>query len=167
LRSLELKTYPEPCLRIKTKRVEKFDRSLKDILKEMSDIMYPSGGIGLAATQVGLGLDILIADIGEGLRAFINPEVVETSGRKTVLEEGCLSLPGVTVEVPRPERIKVKALDEKGEAFVKMYDGLMAKVLQHEIDHLSGKLIIDYLNPVRAFFAKRKLVRSKREAVRE
>ena len=167
MRPLELKTYPEPCLRIKTKRVEKFDPELKDILKEMSDIMYSSNGIGLAATQVGLGLDIVIMDIGEGLKVFINPEVAESSKRNTMLEEGCLSLPGVTVEVPRPDQVKVRALDERGDAFINIYDGLMAKVVQHEMDHLLGKLIIDYLNPVRRFLAKRKLARLKRDAAAE
>jgi len=166
LKPLELKIYPEPCLRIKTKPVENFDDDLKETLQEMADIMYISNGIGLAATQVGLGADILIIDIGEGLKTFINPEIVEISGRKTKMEEGCLSLPGVIVEVARPEQVKLRAQDRKGEAFIKVYDGLMAKVVQHEMDHLSGKLIIDYLNPFKYFFTARKLARSRHKSGR-
>ena len=159
---LAIKTYPDPCLRIKTKPVEVFDDGFKGILRSLGDIMYASQGIGLAATQVGLGLSLFVIDIGEGLVNFINPEILEKSKEKSRMEEGCLSLPGITVNVARPEKVKVRAQDEEGEFFIKTYDGLIAKAVQHEIDHLSGKLIIDHLDPVRRFYVSRKLLKTKR-----
>ena len=154
---MELKTYPDPCLRIKTNIVEIFDQDLKDILKVMSDIMYLSNGIGLAATQIGLGLNIFLVDVGEGLIHFINPEILESSKQKTVMEEGCLSLPGIQVRVHRPDEVKIRAQNETGDFFIKKFSGIGARAIQHEYDHLRGKLIIDYLNPIRLFLAKRKL----------
>jgi peptide deformylase len=120
--------------------------------------MYISQGIGLAAPQVGLESSVMIIDIGEGLINFINPDIIESSGRKTSMEEGCLSLPGISVNVKRPEKIKVRAQNEKGEFFIKNYEGLYAKAVQHEVDHLHGRLIIDYLDPVRKFFVQRQLI---------
>ena len=158
---LDLKTYPDPCLRIKTKPVEEFTEALKETLRTMVDIMYTSQGIGLAATQVGLGLSVLAIDTGEGLKYFINPVILEKSKERSRMEEGCLSLPGITVSISRPERIKVRAQDEEGEFCIKTFDGLMAKAIQHEADHLEGKLIIDYLDPIRRFIASRKLLRIK------
>jgi peptide deformylase len=158
---LELKIYPESCLRIKTNPVDDFKKNLSGVLHSMADIMYVNNGIGLAATQVGIGASFLVVDIGEGLRFFLNPEVVERSKEMSTMEEGCLSLPGVAVNVKRPKMVTVKARDEKGEPFVKRLDGLMARVVQHEIDHLHGKLIIDYLNPVKRFVASKRLSKSK------
>ncbi len=154
---LELKTYPDPCLRIKTKPVENFDPELTLVLGMMADLMYDSQGIGLAAPQVGIGLRMMVVDTGEGLIKFVNPLMLESSGNKSKMEEGCLSLPGVNVEVVRPRTVKVRAQDEKGAFFVKQADGLLAKAIQHEMDHLEGKLIIDYLDPIKHFFATRKL----------
>lgn len=159
--SLELKTYPDPCLRIRTKSVEQFTRNFKDILRLMADMMYVNEGIGLAATQVGLGLSVFIIDVGEGLMNFVNPVILEKSKEKSKLEEGCLSLPGVVVSIKRPKKIKVRAQNEKGEFFIKKFDGLTAKAIQHEIEHLYGKLIIDYLNPIRHFITTRKLIKVK------
>ena len=129
----------------------------------MADIMYATEGIGLAATQVGLDESILVIDTGGKLQTFINPIITERSTKKTVMEEGCLSLPGVTVNVARPEHIKVKAFNLKGESFIREFDGLMAKVIQHELDHLHGKLLIDYLNPIKKIFASKKLASNKRK----
>lgn len=164
---LTLKTYPDPCLRIKTKPVESFPPELKDTLKDMADIMYATQGIGLAATQVGLGSQILVIDIGEGIINFINPEILESSKEKTVMEEGCLSLPGLAVKVARPEKVQLRAQDANGEFFTKKYDGLMAKAVQHEIDHLAGKLLIDYLDPIRKLIAKYKLRKGKKRSTCE
>lgn len=161
MNNLELKTHPDQCLRIKTHPVERFDSELESTIRAMADIMYLNQGIGLAATQVGLGMNLMIIDIGEGLTVFINPEIIERSSKKDKMEEGCLSLPGITVNVARSEKIKVKAQDIHGELFLNTYNGLMAKVIQHEIDHLNGKLLIDYLNPVLRLFADRKLSRQK------
>ncbi|MFC1548513.1 peptide deformylase [Candidatus Omnitrophota bacterium] len=158
---IELKTYPDPCLRIKTKPVEHFDQELKNILKSMADIMYISQGIGLAAPQVGLGLSLFVIDIGEGLMNFINPEIIERSKKKSAMEEGCLSLPGALVNVGRPNEVKIRAQDENGEYFIKKFDELTAKAVQHEYDHLQGRVIIDYLDPIRRFLMMRKLARTK------
>jgi peptide deformylase len=160
---IELKTYPDPCLRIKTKPVEQFDKTLKKALSVMADIMYTSQGIGLAATQVGLGLSLFVMDTGTGLINFINPQILEVSKEKSTMEEGCLSLPGVLVNVSRPTTVKIRAQNAKGEFFIKKFDDLEAKAVQHENDHLSGKLIIDYMDPVRRFLAKWKLASHKQD----
>ena len=162
---MELKTYPDPCLKIKTKIVENFDDDLKKTLKSMVDFMYTHQGIGLAATQVGLGISVFVMDIGEDLQIFVNPVITDKTPKKTYLEEGCLSLPGITVNVSRPEKITVRAQDPAGEFFIKNFEGLEAKAAQHEMDHLEGKLIINYLNPIKYFIVSRKLsnVKSKNE----
>ena len=154
---LQLRTYPDPCLRVKTKSVDVFDQDLKGILKAMAKMMYLNRGIGLAAPQVGLGIEVVVVDIGDGLINFINPVILERSKKMSRMEEGCLSLPGVTVAVKRPEEVTVRARDERGEFFMKKFTGLAATAVQHEIDHLNGRLIIDYLDPVRHFIASRKL----------
>ena len=154
---LQLRTYPDPCLRVKTKPVEIFDKDLRATLKAMADMMYLNRGIGLAAPQVGLGIEVVVVDIGEGLINFVNPVILERSKKTSRMEEGCLSLPGVTVTVKRPEGVTVRARDERGEFFMKKFTGLAATAVQHEIDHLNGRLIIDYLDPVRHFIASRKL----------
>ena len=161
---LELKTYPESCLRIKTNPVKSFENNLPQTLKTMADIMHVNSGIGLAATQVGIETSFLIVDVGEGLEPFVNPEIVSQSRKKIRMEEGCLSLPGIAVDVPRPEWITIKAQNQNGDIFVREYTGLMARVILHEIDHLNGKLIIDYMNPFKRFMAVRKLSGNKRKA---
>ncbi len=146
---LRLKPYPDPCLRIKTKPVEEFNGEVEDSLRSMADLMYLNGGIGLAATQVGLGLRLLVIDAGDELIKIVNPTIVEKSKEKDKMEEGCLSLPGIGVKVSRPVKVKVRAQDSGGKFFVRTFESLKAKALQHEIDHLNGKLIIDYLDPIR------------------
>ncbi|MFH1837672.1 MAG: peptide deformylase [Candidatus Omnitrophota bacterium] len=157
LGQLTLKTYPDPCLRIRTKPVEQFSAEIGDILRDMTDLMYISQGIGLAATQVGVGLNLLVVDAGEGLIKLTNPEILDRSKEKSQFEEGCLSLPGVTVNIKRSKTIKIRAWDENGEIFIKKLEGLTATAIQHEMDHLNGKLIIDYLDPIRRFIVGRKL----------
>jgi peptide deformylase len=160
---LEVKIYPDPCLRVKTNPVEEFDSDLRDMLSAMSELMYASQGVGLAATQAGVGIKAFVMDIGEGLSVFVNPEIVEASGKKTRLEEGCLSLPGITAGVMRPESVKVRACDENGKMFTKIYHDLAAKAVQHEMDHLNGKLIIDHINPIKRFLAVRELSSRKQD----
>ena len=123
----------------------------------MADIMYLGQGIGLAAPQVGLGLSLIVVDTGEGLIKLVNPEISDRSKEKTQLEEGCLSLPGAIVNIKRSKTIKVRAQDENGNFFVKKFNELTSKTVQHEIDHLNGRLIIDYLGPIRRFITGRKL----------
>jgi len=157
MKVLQLKTYPDPCLKVKTKPVEEFDQDIRDILKAMADMMYLNQGIGLAAPQVGLGLQAVVVDTGEGLMNFVNPVITERSRKRSRMVEGCLSLPGAAVGVSRPEEVSVRARNEHGEYFMRRFTGLAAKAVQHEIDHLNGKLIIDYLDPIRYFLASRKL----------
>jgi len=159
---MEIKVYPDPCLRIRTKKVEKFDSDIAEMLDNMADIMYANRGIGLAATQVGLGLRALVVDAGDGLVNYINPVIVDESNERSKLEEGCLSLPGVAVNIVRPEKITVRAQSAGGKFFIKTLNGLLSKVVQHEIDHLNGKLIIDYLDPIRYFLTARSLKRAKK-----
>ncbi len=167
MNELELKIYPESCLRIKANPVEHFKSSLSETLCVMADIMYLNNGIGLAATQVGIGASFLVVDAGGGPMFLTNPEIIEQSKEKSRMEEGCLSLPGVAVDVSRPKQITVRAQDEKGEAFTRRFNGLIARVIQHEIDHLRGKLIIDYLNPIRHVITVRSLAKNKRKAQRD
>jgi peptide deformylase len=160
---LELKTYPESCLRKKTNPVKNFETDLSKTIRAMGEVMYINNGIGLAATQVGIDSRFLVFDIGEGLQALVNPEITKKSKKTSCMEEGCLSLPGIAVSVKRPSEISVKAQDETGKSAVKKFTGLMATVIQHEIDHLDGKLLIDYMNPVKRLMAARKLARDKRK----
>jgi len=162
MKPLELKIFPDPCLRNRVRSVEKFTPELSEVLRSMSDVMYVNEGIGLAASQVGLDLNILIIDTGEGKKNFINPQILEKSKKRSAMKEGCLSLPYITVNVSRPEQVRVRAQNERGEFFDESFDGLMARAVQHEIDHLEGRLIIDYLDPLRYFLATRKLTGIKR-----
>ncbi|MBF0216452.1 MAG: peptide deformylase [Candidatus Omnitrophica bacterium] len=171
MKALHLVTFPAQCLRRRTKKVIEFSEDLVISARKMADIMYLNRGIGLAATQVGIDMRLMVADSGdgEGLLVMINPEIVDRSSDTDAMEEGCLSLPGVTVKVRRPKQVEVKALDLYGKEFSGIYAGLMAKVLQHEIDHLEGVLLIDYLDPVRKFVNSRNMaIRKKRTtAVKE
>ena len=115
----------------------------QSLLQAMLAAMREHKGVGLAAPQVGVNQQIFIADIGDGPLAFINPKLIKKSGAD-VIEEGCLSIPGVTVMVRRPERIVVRYVDENNQPHEKIYEEMMARVIQHEIDHLDGKLIVDY-----------------------
>jgi peptide deformylase len=164
---LEVKIYPDTSLRVETQKVERFDSELKDILRAMADTMYLSEGVGLAATQVGLDRQVFVMDTGEGLLNMVNPERVSVSKKKSVLEEGCLSLPGVTVKISRPVEVRIKAQDGNGDFFVRDFSGLAAKAVQHEMDHLKGKLIIDRLGPIGRFLAARKIERGSKEPVKK
>jgi len=142
--ALKLRFYPEAILRRKTQPVKKFDEELHRILKDMAQIMYTNKGVGLAANQVGLDLSLLVADAGDKLYKLVNPKIILKQG-KEIMEEGCLSIPGICVKVKRAKKIKVQAQDEYGKPLIIETEGLLSRILQHEIDHLKGKLIIDYL----------------------
>jgi peptide deformylase len=117
------------------------------IVKEMIQAMYAYEGAGLAATQVGIEEQIFVADAGDGPFVIINPEIIEVSAKQTVLEEGCLSLPRIRISVKRPETIRVRYLNEFGQKIERELAGLMAKIFQHETDHLFGRMIVDYAAP--------------------
>lgn len=140
-----LRIYPDPVLIKKSAPVQNIDGKIKMVVDCMAEVMYASKGIGLAAPQIGIPNQIIVADIGEGRRAFINPEIVEGEG-ETIMEEGCLSLPTVEVPVKRMERVLIRAWDLNGkELTLELFD-FPARVYQHEIDHLHGILIINYLS---------------------
>ena len=146
-------------LRKNAEDITVFDEKLKNLSDEMIDIMHDSDGIGLAAPQVGLSIRLLVTDVspvekGFPEQAFVNPVILETWG-DSVLEEGCLSIPGIREEVNRPDEILLKYQTIDGEDKTEKFGGWMARVLQHEIDHLDGVLFVDHLSPV-----KQKLVMS-------
>ena len=150
---LKLRFIGDPILRHETKPVTKFDEKLKSTVNQMIDVMHREDGIGLAAPQVGLIDKLLVVDIsgveeGNNPQAFINPEIISTQG-EAIIEEGCLSIPGVKEEVRRPETITLTYNDENGKKHEDTFSGWMARVLQHEIDHLNGILFVDRISPVK------------------
>jgi peptide deformylase len=140
--------YPDPRLHKVASKVTDVDDRIRQLIKDMAETMYAAPGIGLAATQVDVHERVLVIDISDArdsLQAFINPEILESSGEAET-EEGCLSVPGVYDRVRRAERIKVRALNRQGEPFTLETDGLLAVCIQHEIDHLEGKVFVEYLS---------------------
>lgn len=154
---LEIVTYPNPVLKKKAEPVQEIDDEIRRILDEMADIMYQKDGVGLAAPQVGISKRIIVVDIGEGLMQLINPEIARISGEEKKAEEGCLSFPGIHVEISRPEDVTVAGFNEKGERFELKAEGLWARAFQHEIDHLNGVLIIDHIGTIQRTLLKPKL----------
>lgn len=136
----------EDVLRKKSKEVKEINPRILTLIGDMIETMYEAEGVGLAAPQVGILKRIFVIDIydDEGPRVFINPEILETSGSQTD-EEGCLSIPGVTEPVERANYVKVKAFNEKGEEFILEAEGLLARAVLHENDHLNGILFVDYV----------------------
>jgi len=153
---LEIKVFGDPVLRKKAKTVKKVTSAHRQLLSLMAQSMYEGGGIGLAAPQVGISSKLIVADIGGGLYKLVNPKVVKSAGRQAI-PEGCLSVPGVCIKVRRAKEVWVEALDENGEPVKLEAKDLLACVLQHEIDHLKGKLIIDYASLMEKLRIKRRL----------
>ena len=137
-----IRQYGDDVLRKKCREVDNIDKRLVTLIEDMKETMYEADGVGLAAPQVGILKKLFIIDIGEGPLVFINAEIIETSGTQTD-EEGCLSLPGETKEVVRPNYVKARALNEKGEEFEIEAEELLARAILHEYDHLNGTLFID------------------------
>jgi peptide deformylase len=146
---LAIRKYGDPVLRRKAAPVKTIDAGLIKTLNDMFHTMYEEPGVGLAAPQVGVGLRMMVVDVLPGGKhkpmVFINPKLMETKGR-VLSEEGCLSFPGIVVRVPRAEWVKVAAVNEKGLPVTVSGDGLLARCVQHEMDHLDGKLMIDHLS---------------------
>ncbi len=145
---LKLRFYGDPVLRKISKAVQNGELS-ETFLKEMSEIMYTQDGVGLAAPQVGISKRFFLYDIGEQLNVVVNPEIFEKSKETEIGQEGCLSIPEVYEDVPRSAKIKVKYQDQHGNFYVKEMTGYEARVFQHELDHLNGKLFIDYLSLIK------------------
>lgn len=167
--TLEILEFPDPRLRTRAAAVESFDADLSKLVDDMFETMYQANGIGLAATQVDVHRQVLVMDVSElrdQPRVFVNPELLEREGTETC-EEGCLSVPGVYAEVSRAERVKVRACDREGKVFEEWLDGMHAICLQHEMDHLQGKLFVDYLSPLKRQMVRKKLEKQRRQAARE
>lgn len=137
-----IRKFGDDVLRKKCREVDDVDGRLLTLIEDMKETMYEADGVGLAAPQVGILKRLFVIDIGEGPLVFINPEIIETSG-KQIDEEGCLSLPGETKEVVRPNYVRARALNEKGEEFEIEAEELLARAILHEYDHLNGTLFID------------------------
>lgn len=167
--TLEILEFPDPRLRTQAKDVETFDAGLSKLIDDMFETMYAAQGIGLAATQVDVHERLLVLDVSESRddpHVYINPEILESKGDETC-EEGCLSVPGIYAEVSRAERVTVRAQDAGGEFFERSLDGMHAICLQHEMDHLKGKLFVDYLSPLKRRMVRKKLEKQRRNALRE
>ena len=157
MKKYELKIYPDPVLRKISSPVLGINNIVRHLIKKMSKIMYSRKGIGLAAPQVGTLERVIIADIGEGLISMINPEILTGYG-EDYIDEGCLSLPDTVVNVKRKQSVFVRYLDKNEREKESELDGLTARVIQHEIDHLNGVLIIDHAPLVEKLNVKSKLM---------
>lgn len=147
----EILHYPDPKLRTVATPVTSFGNDIRALVADMAETMYTAPGIGLAATQIDVDKRVIVIDISPDqtdLRVFVNPQLVDLQG-ETVTEEGCLSVPGVFDDVHRAERVRVKAVDADGNPFELDADGMLAVCIQHEIDHLDGKVFVDYLSPLK------------------
>lgn len=165
---LEILHFPDPRLRTVAKQVERFDSELEQFVKDMLETMYAAPGIGLAATQVNRHEKIIVIDVSEDKDSpicLINPELLEQDG-KDEMEEGCLSVPEQFETVERAERIKVRYHDQFEQQHELETDGLLAVCIQHEMDHLAGKLFVDYLSPLKRNRIRKKLIKAKAEVVR-
>lgn len=140
---LNIIKYPNPLLRKKAKKVKKVDKKIKDLIKNMFDTVKNAPGVGLAAPQVGESLQIIVVNHEENQFALINPKIKKKSKEIQIFQEGCLSVPGLIGIVERPEKIEVEALDKNGEKIKIEAEGFIAVIIQHEMDHLDGKLFID------------------------
>jgi len=156
--------YPDKRLRQPAQKVTQFDAELERLLSDMAETMYAAPGVGLAAPQIGVALRIFVVDIATGaeqpsdFRVFINPEILDTEGHITN-EEGCLSFPGVHEDITRAERIRVRAQNARGESFELEASGFLAVAIQHENDHLNGKLMVDHLSMLRRRLVHRAMVK--------
>lgn len=162
---LDILNYPDPRLHTVAKPVKEVDASIRRLIDDMAETMYAAPGIGLAATQVNQHIQLIIIDTSETkdqLRVFINPKIIASSGERDY-EEGCLSVPGVYENITRAATVKVEALDRDGKKFTLSADALLSVCIQHEIDHLLGKVFVDYLSPLKRNRIKTKMVKLQRD----
>lgn len=149
---LSILEYPDPRLHTVARPVTAFDERLKRLVADMAETMYEAPGVGLAATQVDVHERVIVIDTSEDksqLQVFINPEILWASDERVECEEGCLSVPGIYDAVTRPAQVRVRAFDEAGVAFERDCSGLLAVCVQHEMDHLQGKVFVEYLSPLK------------------
>ena len=163
---LPILEFPDPRLRTKAQPVTVFDAELKQLVADMFETMYDAPGVGLAATQVNVHRQLLVMDMSEErdqALVLINPRILEKSGEQ-IYQEGCLSFPGIYADVERALRVKVAAQDVDGNAFELDVEGPLAVCIQHEMDHLIGKLFVDYLSPLKRDMVRKKLEKQRRHA---
>jgi len=164
LAKLNILEYPDPRLRTTARPVSTFDGRLRQLIADMAETMYAAPGIGLAATQVDQHIQLIVIDVSETkgeLRVLINPHITWTSDETMVCEEGCLSVPDIYDEVRRPARVRVRAQDGNGATFELDCEGLLAVCVQHEMDHLTGKVFVDYLSALKQDRIKTKMKKRK------
>ena len=164
---LPILQYPDERLHTVAAPVTRVDDEIRSLVRNMAETMYAAPGIGLAATQVNVHKRVIVIDLSETqdrLQVFINPEIVASSG-EAECEEGCLSVPGVFEKVTRAERVTVRALDEQGDERTIEAEGLLAVCIQHEMDHLQGKVFVEYLSRLKLTRIKTKLAKQARETI--
>lgn len=163
---LEILVYPDPRLRTIAQPVITVDNDIRTLVSSMLETMYDANGIGLAATQVDVHLQVIVMDLsenGDQPRVLINPTIIEQDGEQ-LYDEGCLSVPEYYAPVKRAESIKITALDEQGEIYELETDGLLAVCIQHEMDHLLGKVFVDYLSRLKQDRVRKKMIKQTRAA---
>ncbi len=163
---LEILEFPDPRLRTVAQPVTQFDAALARLVRDLFETMYDAPGIGLAATQVDVHRQLLVCDVSEDHdqpRVLANPRIRRRQGTQTY-QEGCLSVPGIFADVERALVVTVEAQDAEGRPFTLEADGLLAVCIQHEMDHLAGKLFVDYLSPLKREMVRRKLEKRHRQA---
>lgn len=163
---LTIVEFPDARLRTQAEDVTQFDAKLKELADDMLETMYAAPGIGLAATQVDVHKRLLVLDVSDESdqpMIFVNPVITSREGEETC-QEGCLSVPGIYADVERSASVDVEALDVTGQAFSLHAEGLLAVCIQHEMDHLIGKLFVDYLSPLKRQMVRRKLEKQRRQA---
>ena len=166
---LNILEFPDRRLRTVAKPVAAVDDALRSLIDDMFVTMYAAPGIGLAASQVDVHQRLLVLDVsenGDAPMVFINPQILASDGEQ-VYQEGCLSVPGIYADVQRAEHITVRALDRDGQPFECDAHGVLAVCIQHEMDHLAGKLFVDYLSPLKREMVKKKLAKARREAAEQ
>ena len=166
---LTILQYPDPRLHTVAKPVRDVDSRVKQLVADMLQTMYDASGIGLAATQVDVHERVIVIDVSEERNqpvVLINPEIAWASEEKQVNDEGCLSVPGIYDGVERASRVKVSALDEHGHSRTIEAEGILAVCIQHEMDHLKGKVFVEYLSPLKRNRIKTKMLKAQREAAK-
>ena len=164
---LQILQYPDERLHTIAKKVEQVDRVIRKLVQDMAETMYAAPGVGLAATQVDVHLQVIVLDVSDShnqLKVFINPEILSRSG-DIDSEEGCLSVPGIYEMVHRSDRVTVRALNEKGESFTLEAEGFLAVCIQHEMDHLLGRVFVEYLSQLKQTRLRAKLKKRRRETL--
>ncbi|MBZ4200513.1 MAG: peptide deformylase [Methylotenera sp.] len=162
---LDILQYPDPRLHTLAQPVKEVNASIKRLIVDMAETMYDAPGIGLAATQVNAHVQLILIDTSESkndLLVLINPKITQKSGEQDY-EEGCLSVPGVYDTVSRAEKVTVEALDRDGKSFTLNAEGLLSVCIQHEMDHLLGKVFIEYLSPLKRTRIKNKMLKQRRD----